>query len=55
MTRLDSRKLIGQAHQAFEVLKRYSTSNNVKLRLVAEYVVATRKLPANNKPAAGST
>lgn len=54
---LDSRKLIGQAQgilmerhglneiQAFEVLKRYSMSSNVKLRLVAEYIVATRKLP----------
>lgn len=54
---LDSRKLVGQAQgilmerhglndvQAFEVLKRYSTNNNVKLRLVAERLLATRKLP----------
>ena len=54
---LDSRKLIGQAQgilmerhnlsdaQAFEVLKRYSTNSNVRLRLVAEHVVSTRKLP----------
>ena len=54
---LDSRKLIGQAQgilmerhhlsdvQAFEVLKRYSTNSNVRLRLVAEHVVTTRNLP----------
>jgi GAF domain-containing protein len=54
---LDGRKLIGQAQgilmerhdltdsQAFEVLRRYSQDHNTKLREVAEYLVATRKLP----------
>lgn len=54
---LDGRKRIGQAQgilmerhgldeeQAFAVLKRYSQDNNVKLRDLAEQLVATRRLP----------
>lgn len=54
---LDSRKLIGQAQgilmerygldepRAFEVLRRYSQDHNLKLRLVAEHLIATRQLP----------
>jgi GAF domain-containing protein len=54
---LDSRKLIGQAQGilmerfdlddagAFEVLRRYSQDNNVKLRDVAQSIVDTRRLP----------
>jgi GAF domain-containing protein len=54
---LDSRKLIGQAQgilmerfdlddtAAFEVLRRYSQDNNVKLRDVAQSIVDTRRLP----------
>jgi GAF domain-containing protein len=54
---IDARKLIGQAQgilmerfdltpdQAFSVLRRYSQDNNVKLRVVAERLVATRRLP----------
>jgi GAF domain-containing protein len=54
---LDGRKLIGQAQgilmerhgldekRAFEVLRRYSQDHNLKLRQVAEYLVATRRLP----------
>lgn len=54
---LDSRKLIGQAQgmlmerygldepRAFEVLRRYSQTHNLKLRRVAEYLVSTRELP----------
>lgn len=57
-TALDARKVIGQAQgmlmerfeldemQAFMVLKRYSQDNNIKLRTVAEQLVATRKLPS---------
>lgn len=56
-TAMDARKVIGQAQgilmeryglsteQAFEVLRRYSQDHNVKLRLVAEQLVATRQLP----------
>lgn len=56
---LDSRKLIGQAQgmlmerynldesQAFEVLRRYSQDHNLKLRLVAEHLIATRQLPGS--------
>ena len=56
---LDGRKLIGQAQgilmerhgleeaRAFEVLRRYSQDHNLKLRQVAEYLVATRRLPAD--------
>ncbi|WP_408610303.1 GAF and ANTAR domain-containing protein [Kribbella monticola] len=54
---IDARKLVGQAmgilmerfdldgDRAFEVLRRYSQDNNVKLRDVAEYLVQTRQLP----------
>jgi GAF domain-containing protein len=54
---VDSRKLIGQAQgilmerydldqdRAFEVLRRYSQDQNVKLRDVAQLVVDTRQLP----------
>lgn len=54
---LDSRKLIGQAQgilierydldeaRAFEVLRRYSQDHNMKLRQVAEHLIATRRLP----------
>jgi GAF domain-containing protein len=54
---LDTRKLIGQAQgilmerfgldepRAFEVLRRYSQDHNMKLRRVAEYLIATRQLP----------
>jgi len=54
---LDSRKLIGQAQgilmerhgldegRAFEVLRRYSQDHNIKLRDVAEHLIATRQLP----------
>jgi GAF domain-containing protein len=54
---LDGRKLIGQAQgilmerhdldeaRAFEVLRRYSQDHNLKLRQVAEHLVATRRLP----------
>jgi GAF domain-containing protein len=56
---VDARKLIGQAmgilmerydldgDRAFEVLKRYSQDNNVKLRDVALHLIETRKLPTN--------
>ena len=55
---LDSRKLIGQAQgilmerhgldetRAFEVLRRYSQDHNIKLRDVAEHLLATRQLPS---------
>jgi ANTAR domain/GAF domain len=61
---LDGRKLIGQAQgilmgrhdltasQAFEVLRRYSQDHNMKLRVVAEYLVATRSLPPDRPLAA---
>lgn len=54
---LDSRKLIGQAQgilmerhrldeaKAFAVLERYSQDHNLKLRQVAEHLVASRELP----------
>jgi GAF domain-containing protein len=54
---VDARKRIGQAQgilmerfdltadQAFAVLLRYSQDNNVKLRVVADRLVETRKLP----------
>lgn len=57
-TALDARKVIGQAQgilmerhglsvdQAFEVLRRYSQNHNLKLRVVAEQLVATRQLPS---------
>ena len=54
---LDARKRIGQAQgilmerygldetRAFEVLRRYSQDHNIKLRHVAEHVLAARQLP----------
>jgi GAF domain-containing protein len=54
---VDGRKVIGiamgmlmerydlESHTAFEVLRRYSQANNIKLRDVAEHVVAHRELP----------
>jgi len=54
---VDARKVIGQAQgilmahfdiddeQAFAVLRRYSQHNNVKLRDVAQQLIATRRLP----------
>ena len=59
---LDGRKLIGQAQgilmerhgldeaRAFEVLKRYSQDHNIKLRHVAEHLIATRRLPTRDDP-----
>lgn len=61
---LDGRKRIGQAQgilmerhglnedQAFAVLKRYSQDHNVKLRDLAEQLVATRRLPDSARPGA---
>lgn len=58
-TALDTRKLIGQAQgilmerygldeaRSFEVLRRYSQDHNVKLRQVAEHLIATRQLPSS--------
>jgi GAF domain-containing protein len=58
---LDARKAIGQAQgiimerygvdadAAFEVLLRYSQDNNVKLRAVAEHVVAERAFPDSDE------
>lgn len=58
-TALDTRKLIGQAQgilmerysldeaSAFEVLRRYSQDHNIKLRRVAEHLIATRQLPTS--------
>jgi GAF domain-containing protein len=63
---LDGRKLIGQAQgilmerhgldeaRAFEVLKRYSQDHNIKLRRVAEHLIATRRLPTRDDPDAVS-
>lgn len=57
---LDTRKRIGQAEgilmerfdldpdQAFQVLRRYSQDRNLKLREIAEELVATRRLPDPN-------
>jgi len=54
---IDARNLIGQAQgilmerfgvdadQAFGVLRRYSQDNNVRLHVVAERLIATRRLP----------
>jgi GAF domain-containing protein len=54
---IDARHLIGQAQgilmeryglsadKAFAVLRRYSQDNNVKLRIVAERIIETRRLP----------
>lgn len=54
---IDARKLVGQAQgilmerfdltdeQAFAVLRRYSQARNVKLRDVAQRLIATRRLP----------
>jgi len=59
-TALDARKVIGQAQgilmerhglnteQSFEVLRRYSQDHNLKLRVVAEQLVATRALLPKN-------
>jgi len=56
---IDARKMIGiamgllmaryelEADRAFDVLRRYSQTHNVKLRTVAERVVAERGLPAD--------
>jgi GAF domain-containing protein len=63
---IDARKLVGQAmgilmerfdldgDRAFEVLKRYSQDNNLKLRDVANHLVHTRQLPTTNQRLAGS-
>ena len=32
---------------AFEVLRRYSQDHNIKLRRVAEHLIATRQLPTS--------
>ena len=60
-TALDTRKLIGQAQgllmeryhldeaRAFEVLRRYSQDHNIKLRRVAEHLIATRRLPLSGR------
>jgi len=34
-----------ESNTAFEVLRRYSQANNIKLRDVAEHVAAHRELP----------
>jgi len=56
---IDARNLIGQAQgilmeryglpasKAFAVLRRYSQDNNVKLRQVAERLIATRRMPGD--------
>jgi AmiR/NasT family two-component response regulator len=36
------------ADQAFGVLRRYSQDNNVKLRIVADELVTTRRLPTRS-------
>jgi hypothetical protein len=41
------------ADQAFAVLRRYSQDNNVKLRIVADVLVTTRRLPIRSP--AGAT
>jgi AmiR/NasT family two-component response regulator len=58
---MDGRKLIGQAQgllmerhgldatEAFEVLRRYSQDHNIKLRYVAEQLLAARQLPAPDR------
>ncbi|WP_133977729.1 GAF and ANTAR domain-containing protein [Kribbella voronezhensis] len=63
---IDARKLVGQAmgilmerfdldgDRAFEVLRRYSQDNNVKLRDVAQYLVETRQLPTARHRVNGS-
>jgi GAF domain-containing protein len=38
------------ADQAFAVLRRYSQDNNVKLRIVADGLVSTRRLPTRSPP-----
>jgi GAF domain-containing protein len=59
-TAIDARKLIGQAQgilmerysidadQAFAVLRRYSQHNNIKLRVIAERLIESRKLPGDS-------
>ena len=54
---IDARKVVGHAQgilmeryhldadRAFAVLQRYSQDHNVKLRIVAERLIATRQLP----------
>lgn len=54
---VDSRHVIGQAqgilmeryqvdaHRAFEVLRRYSQTKNIKLRTIAEHVISHHRLP----------
>ncbi|MFG1819628.1 GAF and ANTAR domain-containing protein [Kribbella sp. NPDC049174] len=61
---VEARTLIGQAQgllmerfaidadQAFAVLRRYSQDNNVKLRIVADELVTTRRLPTRTPPGA---
>ena len=63
---LDSRKLIGQAQgilmerygldeaRAFEVMRRVSQDQNIKLRDIAANLVANRQLPKLVEPAAGA-
>jgi GAF domain-containing protein len=63
---IDARHLIGQAQgilmeryglnadKAFAVLRRYSQDNNVKLRVVAERIISTRRLPGASADSADS-
>ena len=40
--------------RAFEVLRRYSQDHNVKLREVAEHLIAARRLPSSGEIAGDS-
>lgn len=63
---MDTRKLIGQAQgilmerhgleatEAFELLCRYSEDHNIKLRYVAEHLLATRQLPCPGEITTGT-